>query len=247
MRTIARLDIKNEYVIKGIQLEGLRKVGNPNEMARQYYEGGIDELLFIDCVASLYERRSIFEILRRASEEVFIPITIGGGLRTLDDIEAALDSGADKVAINTAAVARPEFLTEVAQRYGSQCVVASIQSKRVGKGWEVYVDAGREKTGIDVVEWARRTEALGAGELLLTSVDKDGTRTGFDVDLIEAVNAAVNIPVIAGGGFGKSEHIAGLVKRSVPSGLFFASMLHYKKMDVRDLKDAVEKSSGQPS
>lgn len=247
MRTIARLDIKNEYVIKGIQLEGLRKVGNPNEMARQYYEDGIDELVFIDCVASLYERRSIFEILRKASEEVFIPITIGGGLRTLDDVEAALDSGADKVAINTAAVARPELLTEVAQRYGSQCVVASIQSKRAGKSWEVYVDAGREKTGIDVIEWARRTEALGAGELLLTSVDKDGTRSGFDVDLIEAVNAAVNIPVIAGGGFGKSEHIAGLVKRSMPSGLFFASMLHYKKMAVRDLKDAVEKSSGQPS
>lgn len=236
MRVIARLDVKNEYVIKGIQMEGLRKIGNPNEIAKSYYAGGIDELIFIDCVASLYDRRSIFSILRKASDEIFVPITIGGGIRTLDDVEAALDSGADKVAINTAATKSPDFITAIAQRYGSQCVVGSIQSKKVPGGWEAYTDAGREKTGLAVVDWAKRLEELGAGELLVSSVDRDGTCTGFDADVIGAVNDSVNIPVIAGGGFGKPDHVAELLKRTEPSGLCFSSVLHYKKLTVKELK-----------
>lgn len=236
MRVIARLDVKNEHVIKGIQMEGLRKVGNPNEMAKSYYAAGIDELIFIDCVASLYDRRSIFSILRKASNEIFVPITIGGGIRTLDDVEAALDAGADKVAINTAATKSPEFITAIAQKYGSQCVVGSIQSKKVPGGWEAYIDAGREKTGFGVVEWARRLEELGAGELLISSVDRDGTGTGFDADVVAAVNGCVNIPVIAGGGFGKPDHVAELLARTEPSGLCISSVLHYKKLSVQDVK-----------
>lgn len=236
MRVIARLDVKNEYVIKGIQMEGLRKIGNPNEMARGYYAGGIDEIIFIDCVASLYDRRSIFSVLRKASEEIFVPITIGGGIKNMEDVEAALDSGADKVAINTAATRSPDFITEVAQRYGSQCVVGSIQSKKIAGGWEAYADAGREKTGLSVVDWAQRLEHLGAGELLISSVDRDGTRSGFDVEVIAAVNDAVGIPVIGAGGFGKADHITDLLKQTEPSGLCFSSMLHYKKLTVQELK-----------
>ncbi|QIP01748.1 imidazole glycerol phosphate synthase subunit HisF [Bradyrhizobium symbiodeficiens] len=236
MRIIARLDVKNEYVIKGVQMEGLRKIGNPNEMARNYYAGGIDEIIFIDCVASLYDRPSIFPILRRASEEIFVPITIGGGIKSLDDVEAALDAGADKVAINTAATRAPALITEVAKRYGSQCVVGSIQSKKSSDSWEAYVDAGRERTGLRVVEWARRLEELGAGELLITSVDRDGTRSGFDVEVIAAVNQEVGIPVVAAGGFGKLEHATELLRRAEPSGICFSSVLHYNKMSVDQLK-----------
>lgn len=236
MRIIARLDVKNEYVIKGVQMEGLRKVGDPNEMAKSYYAAGIDELIFIDCVASLYDRRSIFSILRKASEEVFVPITIGGGIRSLEDVEAALDAGADKVAINTAATKSPEFITAIARRYGSQCVVGSIQSKRVPGGWEAYTDAGRERTGFAVVEWARRLEELGAGELLISSVDRDGMRTGLDTEIIAAVNCSVNIPVVAGGGVGAASHVVDLLKLTEPSGLCISSVLHYKKMNLRDIR-----------
>ena len=240
MRIIARLDVKNEHVIKGVQMEGLRKLGNPNEMANRYYKAGIDEIFFIDCVASLYGRNNLFDVLRRASEEVFVPITIGGGVRTLDDVRQALDAGADKVAINTAAVRNPYLITEVARRYGNQCVVASIQAKRSGNGWEVYVDTGREKTGLSVVEWAKRVEALGAGELLLTSVDHDGTKKGFDVPLIKAVNEAVTIPVVASGGFGAAPHFAPLLAATHPSGVCFSSVLHYGLASVDDLKAFVQ-------
>ncbi|MGJ4950089.1 imidazole glycerol phosphate synthase subunit HisF [Bradyrhizobium sp. HKCCYLS20291] len=236
MRVIARLDVKNEHVIKGVQMEGLRKIGKPNEMARRYYSAGIDEIIFIDCVASLYGRPGIFPILRQASEEIFVPITIGGGIKSLDDVEAALDSGADKIAINTAATRSPELITEVARRYGSQCVVGSIQSKKSAGSWEAYVDAGRERTGLRVVEWAKRLEDLGTGELLVTSVDRDGTRSGFDVEVIAAVNDAVSIPVIAAGGFGKGDDVIDLLKLTKPSGICFSSVLHYNKMTVEQLK-----------
>lgn len=240
MRVIARLDVKNQFVIKGIHLEGLRKVGDPNQLAKDYYEAGIDEIIFIDAVASLYNRNNLFSVIQKASEEVFVPITIGGGLRSLADVERALDSGADKVAINTAAILEPELIQKVAKKYGSQCVVASVQAKHTANGWEAYMEAGREKTGLQVLEWVRRLQDLGAGELLLTSVDQEGTKSGFDVPLVEAVSSAVSIPVIVSGGYGKSRHIAELLYVAEPSGLCFASVLHYKTATVGEIRKNIQ-------
>jgi cyclase len=181
VRIIPRLDIKGPNLIKGIRLEGLRVVGDPHVFALNYYQQGADELVFMDIVASLYQRNSLSDIIRRAADQIFIPITVGGGLRSLPDVHTALRSGADKVAINTAAVQRPTLISEVAQRFGSQCMVLSIEAKRTGPGrWEAYTDNGREHTGLDVLEWVTRGVALGAGEILLTSVDREGTRKGFD-------------------------------------------------------------------
>lgn len=239
MRVIARLDVKNAFVIKGIHLEGLRKVGDPNELAKTYYAHGIDEIMFMDSVASLYGRNNLFPVIRKASEEVFVPITIGGGIRSVDDVSQALDSGADKVAINTAAIASPKLIEDIARKYGSQCVVASIQTKKVPGGWEAYVEAGREKTGLDAVEWARRVVELGAGEMVVTSIDQEGTKSGFDLDVAAAINDAVNIPVVISGGYGQPRHLADLWKRTRPSGVCFASVLHYKTATVEDLKEAV--------
>lgn len=247
MRTIARLDVKNEFVIKGIHLEGLRKVGDPNLLARMYYEAGIDEIIFVDAVASLYNRNNLFSVIRKASEEVFVPITIGGGLRTLSDVELALDSGADKVAINTSAVRDPNFITEVAKRYGSQCVVASVQAKRSGAGWEAYIETGREKTGLSVLEWVKCLQDLGAGELLLTSVDQEGTKTGFDIRLVKEVNESVSIPVILSGGYGLPKHLDELFKVTEPSGLCFASVLHYRAVSVEELKRTVNTALAKQS
>jgi cyclase len=239
VRVIARLDVKNEFVIKGIHLEGLRKVGNPNELARSYYDQGIDEIMFVDSVASLYGRNNLFPVIRKASEEVFVPITIGGGIRSVDDVAQALDSGADKVAINTAAVSNPKLIEDVARKYGSQCVVASIQTKRVPGGWEAYIEAGREKTGLDALEWAKRLVELGAGEMVITSIDQEGTRSGFDLEITQAINESINIPVIVSGGYGQPAHLADLWKRTRPSGVAFASVLHYKTVTVDELKGAV--------
>lgn len=239
MRVIARLDVKNHFVIKGIHLEGLRKVGDPNQLAKAYYEAGIDEIVFIDAVASLYNRNNLFSVIQKASEEVFVPITIGGGLRSLADVEQALDAGADKVALNTAAIREPGLIEKVAKQYGRQCVVASVQAKRTANGWEAYTETGREKTGVQVLDWARRLQDLGAGELLLTSVDQEGTKSGFDVPLIKAVNDAVSIPVIVSGGYGQPRHIAELLEFAEPSGLCFASVLHYKTTTVDELRQNI--------
>jgi len=246
MRVIARLDVKNQFVIKGIHLEGLRKVGDPNQLAKAYYEAGIDEIVFIDAVASLYNRNNLFSVIQKASEEVFVPITIGGGLRSLSDVEQALDAGADKVALNTAAIREPGLIEKVAKQYGSQCVVASVQAKRTANGWEAYMETGRERTGVQVLDWVRRLQDLGAGELLLTSVDQEGTKSGFDVPLVQAVNNAVSIPVIVSGGYGQPKHIAELLEVTEPSGLCFASVLHYKTATVDELRQniALARASG---
>ncbi|HJV88514.1 MAG TPA: imidazole glycerol phosphate synthase cyclase subunit [Noviherbaspirillum sp.] len=245
MRIIARLDVKNEFVIKGIHLEGLRKVGNPNQLAKAYYDAGIDEIVFVDCVASLYDRNNLFSVIRNASKEVFVPITIGGGLRSIADVEEALDAGADKVAINTAAVRDPRLIEDVARRYGSQCVVASVQAKRTVNGWEAYMETGREKTGLSVLDWVVRLQNLGAGELLVTSVDQEGTRSGFDIPLARAVNEAVTIPVIVSGGYGQQKHLNDLLCETEPSGLCFASVLHYKTATVSDLRRFVDEASAK--
>jgi imidazole glycerol-phosphate synthase subunit HisF len=208
VRLIARLDIKGPNLIKGVHLEGLRVIGDPQDYARRYYEQGADELLYIDIVASLYGRSKLTEIVRRAARDVFVPMTVGGGIRTIDDVSDLLRSGADKVAVNTAAVRRPELIGEVAQRFGSQCMVLSIEAKQQSSGrWEVYTDCGRERSGIDVVEWARQGVERGAGEILVTSIDREGTRKGFDLALTGAIAKAVNVPVIASGGYGKAEDL----------------------------------------
>lgn len=240
VRIVARLDVKNEFVIKGIHLEGLRKVGDPQTLARKYYAEGIDEIVFIDSVASLYSRNNLFPVIKKASEEVFVPITIGGGLRSLDDVSRALDAGADKVAINTAAVRDPRLIADIASRYGSQCVVASIQTKCTTIGVEAYVDGGRERTGLNALKWARELADLGAGELLITSIDRDGTKSGFDIDVVSAINESVSIPVLVSGGFGKREHVAALLTRTVPSGICVASALHYNLINIAALREAAE-------
>ena len=233
IRLIARLDVKDTNLVKGIQLEGLRKLGDPNQFAKEYYEQGIDELLYIDIVASLYERNNLSHIVRRTTGDVFIPITVGGGLRSVEDVRHILAMGADKVAINTAAIKRPELITEVAEAFGSQCMVLSIQAKRSrtwpGK-WEAYYDNGRAHSGYDVVEWAKRGEALGAGEILLMSVDNEG--------LIETVTKAVNIPVICGGGVGCGDDIVDGANAGADA-VACAAVLHYKKETVAELKEDI--------
>lgn len=239
MRLIARLDIKNEFVIKGIHLEGLRKVGNPNEMARAYYEQGIDEIVFMDAVASLYDRNNLFHIIEAACNDVFVPIAVGGGLRTVEDVSKALGAGADKVVINTGAVRNIKLIEEIAQRFGAQCIVGSIEAKRRDGAWKAYIDNGREPTDLDVCQWARTLEAAGAGEILLTSVDQEGTGRGFDVELAEKVNEAISRPLIVSGGYGKPAHLQALLARTDPSAVAFASVLHYQRANVEALRQAV--------
>lgn len=236
VRFIARLDIKGPNLIKGIRLEGLRVMGDPQEHAKRYYEQGADELIYMDIVASLYGRNSLHDIVSRTARDVFVPLTVGGGIRSSDDVRAILRAGADKVAINTAAVARPELITEVAQMFGSQCMVLSIEAKKSGHGkWEAFTDNGREHTELDVVEWAKRGEALGAGEILLTSVDHEGTRKGFDIDLIKAVASAIKIPLIVSGGMGEVSHLVAACNAGADA-VAMADMLHYKRKTMPEIR-----------
>ncbi len=236
-RIIARLDVKNEFVIKGIHLEGLRKVGDPNILAKKYYEDGIDEIVFMDAVAAYYDRNSLSHIIEKACEEVFVPITVGGGIRTINDIQTALNSGADKVAINTQAINNPEFITEASKVFGSQCIVASIVAKKLSDNkWEAYIENGREPTGVDVVEWSKKVQALGAGEIMLTSLDKEGTKKGFDIELYQAVDKVTTIPIIASGGMGKTDDAIKLIKNSNVDAIACASVIHYNLESIHDIK-----------
>ncbi len=237
LRLIPRLDIKGPDLIKSVQLEGVRKVGDPRTFARRYYADGADEIIYMDAVASLYSRDMLTELVRRTAEELFVPITVGGGLRTADDVRAMLRAGADKVAINSAATQRPELIREVAERFGSQCMVLQIDAKQVQpQRWEALRDGGRERTGMDVVEWARRAEGLGAGEILLTSVDREGTRRGFDVDLIRAVTKAVSIPVIASGGMGSMDHLLAAAVDGTADAIAMAHVLHYGVLSLPEIR-----------
>lgn len=238
VRLIARLDVKAPNLVKGIQLEGLRKIGDPNVFAKKYYEMGIDELLYIDIVASLYERNSLFDIVRRTTKDVFIPITAGGGIRSVDDAREMLRAGADKIALNTAALKRPELISEIASRFGSQCVVLSIQAKKTETGqWEAYYDNGREHTGMDAVEWAKEGVRLGAGEILLTSVDREGTAKGFDIELNRAISDVVPIPVIACGGMGKINHLIDVLQEGHANAVAMAHVLHYGRLSVDEIRE----------
>lgn len=235
-RVIARLDVKAPNLVKGIHLEGLRVLGDPHTFARRYYTEGVDEILYIDIVASLYGRNNILELVRRTAEDVFVPMTVGGGLRSLDDVKNVLRSGGDKVAINTAAIARPDLIREVSEGFGSQCVVVSIQTKKTGPArWEAYTDNGREKTGVDALEWAERAVDLGAGELLVTSVDQEGTGKGFDFSFLDRVTRAVAVPVIACGGGGSPEHVREALQAGA-AAVAVASILHYGKSSVGAIK-----------
>ncbi len=238
VRLMARLDVKAPNLIKGVHLEGLRKIGDPQKHAQAYYEAGVDEIIYMDIVASLYNRSSLHEIVRRTAEHVFIPITVGGGIRTLSDVEQMLRSGADKVAINTEAVRRPEVITEVARRFGSQCMVLSVEAKRnpSGVGWEVFTDNGREHTGLDVIEWVKRAIGLGVGEILLTSVDREGTRKGFDVELTRAVSRVASVPVIASGGMGEVAHLVEVVKEGEADAVAMADVLHYNRIPFAEIR-----------
>ena len=236
IRVIPRLDIKGPNLIKGIQLEGLRVVGAPHQFALDYYAQGADELLFMDIVASLYQRNNLTNIIRSAADQIYIPITVGGGIRSLADVSSLMFSGADKVAINTAAIARPALISEVSRRFGAQCMVLSVEAKRVGVGrWEAFTDSGRERTGRDVIEWVRQAADLGVGEILLTSVDQEGMRKGFDVDLLQQVCDAVQVPVIASGGFGQASDLFSAAQCGV-SGIAIADVLHWKRMTVPQIK-----------
>lgn len=243
LRLIARLDVKNDYVIKGIHLEGLRKIGDPVELGKKYYREGIDEIIFMDAVASLYDRNNLFHIIEKACKEIFIPITIGGGIRSVNDIELALKAGADKIALNTQAIKTPDIINEASRIYGSQCIIGSIEAKKNGNSWEAYVDNGRESTGVDVIEWAIKLEELGAGELMVTSVDKEGTKKGFDIELIKKLSDLVSIPVIASGGAGKSSHIIDVCKKSAVSGVAIASLVHYNLETISQIKQELLKQN----
>lgn len=237
IRLIPRLDIKGPNLIKGIHLEGLRVVGDPQEHARRYYEQGADELIYIDIVASLYGRNSLRDIVSRTARDVFIPLTVGGGVRSVDDVKELLRAGADKVAINTAAVQRPQLITEVSRAFGSQCMVLSIEAKKIGGDkWEVFTDNGRERTGRDVEEWVIQATELGAGEILLTSVDQEGTRKGFDIDLIKKVTSVTKVPVIASGGMGQVEHLVEVCERGHADAVAMAYVLHYDRLSLRDIR-----------
>lgn len=239
-RLIARLDIKAPNLVKGVMLEGLRKLGDPNAFARRYYEAGIDEIIYMDIVASLYQRNSLLDIVSRTCRDIFVPLTVGGGIRTIDDAKEALRGGADKVAVNTAAIANPALITDIARRFGSQCMVVSIEAKRKpGGGWEAFTDNGREHTGRDVIDWAQEAERRGCGEILLTSVDREGTRKGFDLDLIRAVSTAVGVPVIASGGLGTTAHLVEAVTAGRADAVAVADALHYNRLSVGDLRQAL--------
>jgi cyclase len=238
IRLIARLDVKAPNLVKGIQFEGLRKLGDPNDFALRYYREGVDEIYYEDIVASLYERNSLLDIIEKTTRDIFVPVTIGGGLRSVDDVAAALRAGADKVAINTAAIKNPSIISDIARRFGSQCMVLSIQAKSQGDSWEAYFDNGREHSGVDVVQWAEQGQSLGAGEILLTSVDQEGTGKGFDLSLLKAVSDRVDIPVIASGGMGCSQDLANAVKVGGADAVAMAHVLHYGICSLPELRAA---------
>ncbi|MBF0267921.1 MAG: imidazole glycerol phosphate synthase subunit HisF [Alphaproteobacteria bacterium] len=239
LRLIARLDIKGPNLVKTVQLEGLRVVGDPQEHATRYYQLGADEFIYMDIVASLYGRNNLQDIVRRTAEKVFVPVTVGGGLRSVEDVRSILLAGADKAAINTAAIARPQLISETAEQFGSQCMVLSIEAKQIAPSkWECYTDNGRERTGRDVVEWAKHGESLGAGEILITSVDREGTRKGFDMDLIKSVTNAVGIPVIASGGLGSSEDLIKVARETEVSAVAMADILHFKRKTLPEIRQA---------
>ncbi len=236
-RIIPCLDVDKGRVVKGVKFLNLRDAGDPVEVAKRYEEEGADELVFLDITASAEDREIMIEVVKKVAETVFMPFTVGGGIRSVEDMRRLLEAGADKVSINTAAVKNPNLVSEGARLFGSQCIVVAIDAKRKGESWEVYINGGRTPTGLDVIEWAKRVESLGAGEILLTSMDRDGTKEGYDVELCKAVSEAVNIPVIASGGAGKREHFYEVLEKGKVDAALAASLFHFQELSIPELKE----------
>lgn len=240
-RIIPCLDVKEGRVVKGVNFLDLRDAGDPVENARFYDEEMADELVFLDITASHEKRNIMIDVVRHTAEEVFMPLTVGGGVRTVEDIRALLTAGADKVSINTAAVQHPSLVAEASRAFGSQCIVVAIDAKQKGESWEVYIHGGRTPTGIDAVEWAREVEDMGAGEILLTSMDRDGTKDGYDIPFTKTISQTVSIPVIASGGAGNPQHLLeGLVK-GLADAVLAASIFHYREYSLREVKEYLRK------
>ncbi len=242
-RLIVCLDVREGRVVKGVQFEGLRDVGDPVELAERYERDGADEIVFLDIGATHEARATMLDLARRTAERLFIPLTIGGGIRTVDDMASALRAGADKVGVNSAAVLRPEIMTEGARRFGTQCIVASIDAKRDGSSWRVYTSGARVRTDLDAVEWARECVSRGAGEILLTSIDRDGARTGYDVELTRAVSAAVDVPVIASGGAGAAAHVRDVLVNGGADAALVAGIVHDGVATIDELKRAMREAN----
>jgi cyclase len=241
-RIIPCLDVKEGRVVKGVSFVNLRDAGDPVEAARLYNDEGADEICFLDITASSEKRSILIDVVRNTAEQVFMPLTVGGGVRTLDDIRTLLNAGADKVSINTAAVQNPEFVREASERFGSQCIVVAIDARRVlssvaGLQWEVYIHGGRTRTGIDAVQWAKKMEGYGAGEILLTSMDKDGTKDGYDIELTRSISEAVTIPVIASGGAGTLEHLYEGIIAGKADAVLAASIFHFREYTIKETKE----------
>ena len=237
-RIIPCLDVRDGRVVKGVNFVNIRDAGDPVELARFYSDQGADEIVFLDITATHEVRKTVADVVERTAEQVFVPLTVGGGIRTLDDFRELLRAGADKISVNSAAVARPELITEAAERFGSQCVVLAVDARSRGDGtWEVVVAGGRKPTGLDLLDWVKRGEALGAGEILLTSMDADGTKAGFDLSMTKAVTEAVGIPVIASGGCGSLSHFAEVFEETGCDAALAASLFHFGELTVPQVKD----------
>ena len=244
-RIIPCLDIKNGRVVKGINFVDLKDAGDPVEQAKIYSDGGADEICFLDITASNENRNTIYEVLQRTSKKCFVPLTVGGGVRSIDDINKLLNCGADKVSINTAAVQNPKVIIESSKKFGSQCIVVAIDAKKNHNKWEIFTHGGRNNSGIDALEFAKEMEDCGAGELLITSMDRDGTQVGYDIDLISKISLKVNIPVIASGGVGNLDHLVDGIKLGKASAVLAASIFHYGKHSVKEAKEYLD-SKGIP-
>lgn len=242
-RIIPCLDVKDGRVVKGINFINLTDVGDPVDSARAYYEAGCDELVFLDITATHEERDTTVEMVRQVADQVFIPFTVGGGIRSVDDMNKILKAGADKVAVNSSAVTNPQLIKDCAEKFGSQCVVVAIDGRKELDGtWHVYVAGGRKDTGKDLIEWAREVVRLGAGEILLTSMDKDGTKSGFDLDMLKAVAGVVDVPIIASGGAGNSDHIIEVFQKTPVTGALAASIFHFGEVSIAQTKQAMQEA-----
>ena len=243
IRVIPRLDIKSSNIIKGIHLEGLRVIGDPKEYATKYFLEGADEILYVDTVASLYGRNNLFDIVEKVAKQIFIPLTVGGGVRSCEDIRDLLNSGADKVVINASAILNPELVAESTSSFGSQAIVVAIDAKKVGDHWEVFTHGGRNATGINAVSWAQKMAKLGAGELLITSMDRDGTKKGFDNVLMKLISDVVEVPIIASGGVGILQHLVDGIKDGEADAVLAASIFHYGEFTIQEAKQYMAKNN----
>lgn len=241
-RIIPCLDIKNGRTVKGVNFEGLRDAGDPVELAQSYSEEGADELVFLDITATLEKRKTLVELVKRIAAEINIPFTVGGGIKAVDEIEELLKSGADKVSLNSSIVKNPDLINNASDTFGAQAIVAAVDAKKNGDSWNVYIKGGTEDTGLDALEWMQEVEERGAGEILLTSMDRDGTKAGFDIELLEKVNKLVRIPVIASGGAGSIQHCIDAVKLANVDAVLAASIFHFKEIEIQHLKEQMQRS-----